>query len=82
MTHTLPPRTSSPMIRHAAVCINPLFCVDAVPAMTDDVIDVNLGFAADECAKLGMGRERCRTTWVSLPNIRVSGSDDGRAAGS
>ena len=60
---TFPPNTSSPIIRHAAVWMSPLPCVEVVPAaMTNDVIDELLGFAAETCAKLGRGRERCLTT--------------------
>lgn len=62
LRRTLPPSTSSPMIRHAAVWINP-FCCGVVPAMIDDVIEEGIpNLAADECAKFGTGRERCRAT--------------------
>lgn len=37
--------------------------------MIDDVIDEALKLAADECAKCGMGRARCRATWLSRVNM-------------
>ena len=38
------------MIRHAAVCISPLPWVDAAPAIVDDVMSEDRGFAAETCA--------------------------------
>lgn len=46
--------------------------VEVVLAMNDDVIDELRGFAAEVWAKLGRGRERCLTTWLSLLNMRLS----------
>lgn len=48
------------MIKQAAVWIVLFCCV--VPAMIDDVIDVGRKAAADACAKLGRGRDKCLTT--------------------
>lgn len=39
--------------------------------MTGDVIDEA---AADTCAKLGRGRDRCLATWLSLLNMRYAGA--------
>jgi hypothetical protein len=57
-SRTLPPNTSSPMIKQPAVWIK-LFC--CVEAMTDDVIDERK-LAAELCAKLGTGRDNCLAT--------------------
>ena len=35
------------MIKQAAVCMSPLPCVDAVPAIVDDVMSEDRGFAAE-----------------------------------
>lgn len=56
--HTLPPKTSSPMIRHAAVLIVLLLCV-LVAMLIDDVV-VTVGTRADVTAS--RGRERCLLT--------------------
>lgn len=67
---TFPPNTSSPMIKHPAVCIK-LFCCCCEPAITDDVIDGLLPptAAADTCAKFAFGRDKCRTIWFKRLNI-------------
>jgi hypothetical protein len=67
--HTFPPRTSSPIIRHAAVDIflllrsNMAAEVDAPDDVMFDSSPPARGVedvAADEWAKLGRGCERCR----------------------
>lgn len=69
LQQTLPPSTSSPIIKHAAVWMR-LFWEDlaVAPAMVDDVIEERK-VAAELCAKLGRGRDKCLTTWLILPNM-------------
>jgi len=60
----LPPKTSSPMIRHAAVLIVLLFRSEAAveAAESDMMLGRDMIEAAELCRYCGRGRERCRAT--------------------
>lgn len=80
---TFPPSTSSPIIKHAAVCI--VFV--ALTAAADDVIVDGVRLNGDNedeetgLAALSDGRDRWRVSWVRRPNIereicREEGEED------
>lgn len=66
MRLTFPPKTSSPIIMHPAVCIRLCSPLGAGAAVVDDDVMLDAdeeeeraaAAAADRCAKLGSGRER------------------------
>ena len=81
----LPPSTSSPMIKHAAVWI----CLLARSAAVVPVVPVAIVFAivlrrlaAEAWATLGSGRERWRATWDSRENMEPVVNKSSAGAGS
>lgn len=63
-THTLPPNTSSPMIRHAAVWMvrEPRSSTDAM-ILEDRPLARDGAAAAEVWPKFGRGRDRWRASW-------------------